>query len=397
MNRNGIWLIDEDEITSLFSEYDQAMSRNDDSVRSVPEVVQEYDGFNVMRIHGALMARSNRFTDYFGMSTTDNLMKTFDELLAQDDKPILLDIDGPGAEAKLIFEFADMIYSAGDRVTSYTSGTAASGHMVLYQAAQGGRYAHESALIGSVGVLGYYMRDKDDYGIVTSKNADNKYPSKKSVKKRIDGIEALFTERLSLYTGKSIDDVVKSGDNGALFTGKVALDEDFVDVLTDYQTMLGQIMAKDKVENAGENNDSVTEAVSAAVSARDARWEKLMAHPKAAANMGAVSHYAKLPISDEDAVKSLDLIPDAQVKDAPAGDDNPDDSTSEKVSTEDMTKAATEAAVAAVSKLYAGANPTIPHGDGDEPEGGGDDDETKEPTDEERAEKAAERRYGKNK
>ena len=191
--------------------------------------------------------------------------------------------------------------------------------MLLYQAAQGGRSAHDSALLGSIGVIGYAANfDQDDIKIVSSKNAKNKLPGEASVQKRIDQIESIFTQRLSIYTQMKVDDIVKAGDYGAVFTGNYAADNGFVDELSDYKTVTESLsMPPETEDNAKDQAESSAQDKLDCLNA-------LLDHPAATEHPDAVKHFASLPISKEDAIASLDLLV-AKTKKEPEPEDKKDD------------------------------------------------------------------------
>lgn len=294
----SLWMMAEPEVLALYERYEKAQASGQKPMVMQDGIVRG-ESKNILQMRGPLIARSDFITEMFGLRTTEQLMDDFQELVAEG-KPILLDIDGPGGQVPLIFEFADMIHAAGDQVTSYTGGIAASAHMALHQAANT-RLAHDTATLGSIGVISFVPFKFDDE--VVSSNAKNKIPSKERQQERANELEAIFHARLTEYTGMSAEDIVSKGEEGGVFTGQSALDKGFVDSLSNSQD------ARDRVSTNSNGTNSMTPEEEKATrederALADERWELLLAHDNSG-NHDALSEIAKMPISNDQALAMM--------------------------------------------------------------------------------------------
>ena len=180
---------------------------------------------DVLRIHGPTLSRRSWITELLGLRTTEEHLDNLSSMLATG-SDVLLDIDSPGGDANLAFEFADMIRSGGDRVKAYSGGYAASAGMLFLTAASQS-YAHRSATLGSIGVVGYaYFSDDDN--VQYSQNAANKKPNKASVQRDINETESLFLEYVSTGTGLTRDQIIRNGNQGDIFSGQSAEANGFI-------------------------------------------------------------------------------------------------------------------------------------------------------------------------
>ena len=366
-----------------------AMTADNEFVKPVKNCVAEFETYNEMRLHGPLIARADWITSYLGINSTEQYMSELDRLL-QTGKPLNLDIDGPGGQVSLLMEFTDQIYEAGDQITAHVSGMAASAHMLAFLAVQGGRTAHYQATLGSMGVIGSVPYKFSDQ--VISKRAKNKRPEKKAVQKRIDRVEQKYLENASKYTGMSFDDVVKGSDEGAVFSGEEGLQRGFVEELSTYKTNSERLNmsptpkpSQEKPSNEGAtfSQEDVNAEVAKAVQGRDARWQKMLEHPKASANIKAVIHHAMMPVDDEQALGAMEFVsgeapaaPAAPAASAPAGEPAaPAAPAADPVAEAEIEKIAAAAAAAAVKQVRASAGTPVPPGNDDGASGEGEADE----------------------
>lgn len=304
----NLWMMANEGLADIRKLEERAMSAGDELTPEPKNCTAEYETHNEMRLFGPLVARSNFLTSYLGINSTEQYMAEFDRLI-KTDKPLLMHLDGPGGQVSLMAEFADMIYNAGDQVSAHVSGSAASAHMLLFMAVQGGRSAHYEALIGSMGVIGFVPYKYGDQ--VVSKRANNKMPDKKAVQKRINGIEQKYLENVAKYTGMTLEAVVKGSDEGAVFSGEEGFQRGFIDELSTYKSISERFNMKTPGKDGNQESAKIytqadlDKAENDAIVARDARWEKMLSHDNASANLDAVKHFAKMPITDDQACDSL--------------------------------------------------------------------------------------------
>jgi ClpP class serine protease len=199
----------------------------DSSYRSTQGTMQ------VLRIHGPVLSRPSWLSQLLGLRTTEEHLDNLSSLLSSGDDDVLL--DSVGGDANLAFEFADMIRSGGDRVKAYSGGYAASAGMLFLTAASKS-FAHRSATLGAIGVVGY-ANFADDPSAIYSDNAGNKRPNKQSVLRDINATEQFFLEYVSTGTGLSQQQVVARGNQGDIFSGQAAVDNGFINGTTTLQDL----------------------------------------------------------------------------------------------------------------------------------------------------------------
>ena len=183
----------------------------------------------VLRIHGPVLSRPSWLSQLLGLRTTEEHLDNLSSMLSTGED-VLLDIDSPGGDANLAFEFADMIRSGGSRVRAYSGGYAASAGMLFLTAASQS-YTHRSATLGSIGVVGYFdVSDNENF--IYSDNAANKKPNRGSVQRDINETESLFIEYVSTGTGLSREQIIRGGNQGDIFSGQSAAANGFIDGTT---------------------------------------------------------------------------------------------------------------------------------------------------------------------
>lgn len=294
-----LWMMSEPEVATLYADFEKAQASGSAPLAMAETVVRSSES-SIMKLRGPLVARTNMMTEYFGMTTTEQHMANF-IALRDEGKKIFLDIDGPGGQVPLMFEFAEMIHAAGDQVTAYTGGYAASAHMLLFCAAKT-RLAHHSATLGSIGVMSYW--GGTDPNVVISDNAANKMPSKEVVQVRVNEQANKFVATLSTFTGMDQNAIVSSGGNGGVFDGDKALASGFVTKLSDSESAFAISKTVSTIEKSSMTPDEHKTAVDTAVAKNNERWELMLAHENSA-NHEAVAEIAKLPISTDQALAQM--------------------------------------------------------------------------------------------
>ena len=267
MNDSDLWLISPDQAGDLRAMYDLIATGNapkepHQEMQDTSFIAQD---IGVLRIHGLIQSRPSMFSSIFGLNTTEQLMEEFDAL-ERESVPILLDIDTHGGNAGLAFEFADMIANASVPVWSYSGGMAASlGY--LYHSAAHHSVAHETAMIGSIGVAVSVFKDQngEPYGSqhrMVSANAKNKKGSTKEIQRQIDQVEGVFLDFVSSRTGLSNEEVVKAGNSGGLNLGSIASERNLIDETSNFKSTLTAFSE----ETMSKTKDTKTQATPPAAS-----------------------------------------------------------------------------------------------------------------------------------
>ena len=196
---------------------------------------RQENGLEILRIHGPVLSRPSWVSQLLGLRTTEEHLDNLSSMLSTG-VDVLLDIDSVGGDANLAFEFADMIRSGGDRVRAYSGGYAASAGMLFLTAASKS-YAHRSATLGSIGVVGF-ADFSDNPNMLYSDNATNKKPNIDAVRRDINSTESLFLEYVSTGTGLTREQVVTGGNSGDIFSGDAAVTNGFITGTTTLQNLI---------------------------------------------------------------------------------------------------------------------------------------------------------------
>lgn len=145
-------------------------------------------------------------------------------------------VDSGGGMVSGTSALADTTYKYKDQITAYGKGVVASAAMWAYSAA-GKRYAEDTTLLGSIGVVTSVFDDEDfwkQYGIVwkdiVSENAKNKRPDVKTpegeaeVKRYLTSLENRFLYAMERNLEMSRNEIISRFREGGIVTGMEAFD-----------------------------------------------------------------------------------------------------------------------------------------------------------------------------
>lgn len=237
------WLMDKHNLQETANLIKFVSESNKNTLTDLPETFLGPD-FSLLKIRGPMFARPNPFTQLLGLKSTEQYMQEFFDL-ERKGKPIVLDVDSHGGECALMFEFSEQIKNSSVPTISYTGGHCCSAGFLIHQSAKQ-KYAHKSAILGSLGVVGF-MPDITDDNSIYSENAENKKPNKESVKKRVNELENLFIGSVASYNDMSTDDVIQKGNKGDTFTGEYAKSVGFVDETLSLTNLLNNLKGIEKL------------------------------------------------------------------------------------------------------------------------------------------------------
>ena len=251
-------------------------------------LTEEFGDVTTLRLYGANIPRQNLVSEWLGIHTTDVLHAKFNELIAEGRK-VLLRVDGPGGDPALLWQFAEDINAAGDQVVSYAESQATSGAMLLHQAA-GTRLAHDSTIMGSIGVM-VFISDDDEgrYKIIRSPNASNKNTETGALF-YAEQLETKFFDYLQAFTGMDHSTIVERGRQGGTFLGDYALENGFIQETTSLQGAIallnqrGNTSATSTIGNASMKTYTQTEFDSAVKAATESGYDSGLKAGKAEAS-----------------------------------------------------------------------------------------------------------------
>ncbi len=227
----------------------------------VPQAVESKDGQRlsgartayvrghvaVIPVMGPIVPHESLFTWYFDIATVEGIAK--DVQLAVENPNIyriLFHFDSPGGHTTGIAELAHIIRACLKPTYSYSTGLLCSAAYWL-AAATNEIYVHETALVGSVGVLLVTQSDDPDDIIITSRHAPNKHvdPATEAGQHHLqtlaDSIEAVFIRDLAQFRGVSERYVQDQFGQGDVLVGDQAKTRQMVDGLTSFESLLSQM------------------------------------------------------------------------------------------------------------------------------------------------------------
>lgn len=198
------------------------MREDEDQVR-LPSWMTKQNGITVVEINKPIIAKTNYMTRVLGIPTTEDYRKAFAHLKQEGD-PVTMKIDTPGGDPSQLFELAEEIHDMGDQVEAYVSGMCFSAGIPLFLAVKN-RVAHETAMLGSIGVISYMNIWKDmaeDVIVVRSEGAKNKN-TESSMRDATEVLAKSFYSYLERFTGLSESDFRQAGREGSTISAADAL------------------------------------------------------------------------------------------------------------------------------------------------------------------------------
>lgn len=216
----------------------------------------------IIPVTGVIMRYANNINTLCGIPTSTGLLHQAVKQYAEDKSisRIVLDIDSPGGDARGISELAATIKSVTNikPVIAYASGQCASAAYWIASACTK-IYASNTALIGSIGAVAGYRKDKDKNveEIVSSQSpnkrldVDNK-DDRAIIQQNIDDLAGVFISTVASYRGMTDEEVIKAGNKGAVLIASKALENKLIDGISSMDTILSE---KDKENIMAETKD----------------------------------------------------------------------------------------------------------------------------------------------
>lgn len=228
--------------------------------------VEMRDGVAILPVSGPLFRYANLFTALSGASSYQLLARDFNRALESDEvRAIVLNIDSPGGEANGVSEFADMIFNArGTKpIIAYVGGTAASAAYWLAAAADE-IIIEATADVGSIGVVVNVVdsseRDKAE-GIRRFELVSTQSPFKRvnvsedagrgKVQEFIDILAEQFIEKVAMYRGTTVEDVMQNFGQGWVRVGRDAVEAGMADELGTFESVVAGLT------DGGNSSDTV--------------------------------------------------------------------------------------------------------------------------------------------
>lgn len=243
----------------------------------------------IIPVTGVIMRYANNINTMCGTPTSTGLLHQAIKQYAEDKtiSRIVLDIDSPGGDARGISELASTIKAVTDikPVIAYASGTCASAAYWIASACTK-IYASNTSLIGSIGAVAGYRKDKDKNveEIVSSQSPNKRLDIENKddraiVQQNIDDMAGVFISTVASYRGMTDEEVIKAGNKGAVLIASKALENKLIDGISSMDAILSE---KDKenimTETKDDKNVQLTteEVVALKGSIPEETYERLM-------------------------------------------------------------------------------------------------------------------------
>lgn len=221
------------------------------------------DGVAVVPVIGPLYRYANLMTELSGATSYQVTATDFQQALDDPNvSAIVLNIDSPGGMAKGANELSALIASARGvkPVVAYIGGDGASAAYWLAAAADE-IVAEETATVGSIGaMLGLRMSEPRQgeraYSFVSSvsplKNAGpDTEPGARELQRYVDELGQAFVDTVARYRGISASQVLEQYGQGAIFTGRIALQRGMVDRLGTLEGVISELASRRPMASSG--------------------------------------------------------------------------------------------------------------------------------------------------
>ncbi|HFE8476982.1 TPA: S49 family peptidase [Escherichia coli] len=232
-----------------------ALFGDDDDMEPRPSrSYQVANGIAVLPVSGTLVSKTRALQPYSGMTGYNGIIARLQQAISDPGVDgILLDMDTPGGMVSGAFDCADIIARMRDIKPIWALANdmnCSAGQLIASSASR--RLVTQTARTGSIGV----MMAHSNYGAALKTNGvevtliysgDHKVdgnPYEKlpedvraDFQTRIDATRQMFAEKVSAYTGMSVQDVLNT--EAAVFSGQESLDNGLADELVNNTDALG--------------------------------------------------------------------------------------------------------------------------------------------------------------
>lgn len=265
---NSPWLLSESVAKEYLQTYEEYLETKG-QVKQSMAVSDEWEtrvvgDTAIIPVTGIIMRYANNLNTMCGMPTSTGLLHQAVKQYAEDSSisRIVLDIDSPGGDARGISELASTIKATTKikPVIAYASGQCASAAYWIASACTK-VYASNTSLIGSIGAVAGYRKDKDTTveEIVSSQSPNKRLDIENKddraiIQQNIDDLAGVFISTVASYRGMTPEEVIKAGNKGAVLIASKALENKLIDGISSMDTILSEkdkenIMAETKDDN----------------------------------------------------------------------------------------------------------------------------------------------------
>jgi len=208
------------------------------------ERVQLIKNIAVIYVKGSIFRYSNIFTDFYNLTTIDNLKEdvNYAESLEDIDEVVFF-VDSGGGQANGISEFSQIVANMKKPTTSYISGSGASAAYWIASATNK-IVINKTAIAGSIGaMLEVYDDSKmlEKFGIKKTVYKSKVSPNKNSdeeLQTVVDRVGEEFVTDVAKNRNVSFEFVLENYGQGGLFVGEDAVDAGLADKVGTFEEVL---------------------------------------------------------------------------------------------------------------------------------------------------------------
>lgn len=210
----------------------------------------------VVPLDGPMFRRANILTEVSGATSTEQFAQDFQAAI---DNPavagIVLDISSPGGEVSGVNETAAAIFAARARkpIVAYVGDQAASGAYWIASAAD--RIVMDAtATVGSIGVVGRWMKRQERGGITSGEIVSSQSPNKRldpetdlgraAIQREVDQVAEVFIEAVARHRGVSTQAVIKNFGGGGTEVGAEAVRLGMADAVGSLQSAIADLSGR---------------------------------------------------------------------------------------------------------------------------------------------------------
>ena len=267
----------------------------------------------IISVDGAMTKKNTWINAICGGFASYDVLSKYIEKAENDERidTILFNIDTPGGMVAGADEVGEQIFSSSKKTVTFYNNMGASAGMWIFSGSSK-RYASETTVLGSVGVIVTYRKREKEKDIITllSKRAENKASDDdKKIQARIDEIEDIFYSRLERNTKMSKDMIQKGFNNGDVISASEAKKIGFIEDITSFDTLLKSLVNnKPLAAMPSENEKIVNSNIGATMEFSNENFNVLLEQNKVlSANRDTLSaRNETLKVQLEEATTALD-------------------------------------------------------------------------------------------
>lgn len=241
------WAIDEkalQEIILRVQNFDIKSASDSPYATSSSERVKILGNIAIIEVKGSIFRYSNIFTDYYNLTTVDNLIE--DVKYAENSKEVektLFFIDSGGGQANGISEFSQIVSMMKKPTTTYISGSGASAAYWIASATDN-IVINKTAIAGSIGAMLEVYDDSgmmEKFGIKKTVYKSKVSPNKNSdeeLQTVVDRLGEEFVTDVAKNRNVSFEYVLENYGQGGLFVGQDAVNAGLADKVGTFEEVL---------------------------------------------------------------------------------------------------------------------------------------------------------------